>query len=64
MALLLGKSEDAKEFEALAQKVEDAINEHLWDEQNRRLLTQFMPMVVAAMFSASRRKRWFTFAMP
>ena len=35
MALLLGKSEDAKEFEALAQKVEDAINEHLWDEQRQ-----------------------------
>jgi hypothetical protein len=38
MALLLGKSEDAKEFEALAQKVEDAINEHLWDEQRQAFI--------------------------
>lgn len=35
MALWLGKAEDAKEFEALAQKIEDAINEHLWDEQKQ-----------------------------
>jgi len=35
MALWLGKAEDAKEFESLAQKVEDAINEHLWDEQKQ-----------------------------
>ncbi|MCX7969846.1 MAG: alpha-L-rhamnosidase, partial [Armatimonadetes bacterium] len=33
-----GKSEDAKEFEALAQKVEDAINEHLWDEQKQAFI--------------------------
>ncbi len=35
MALWLGKAEDAREFEALAQKVEDAINKHLWDEQRQ-----------------------------
>lgn len=35
MALWLGKGEDAKEFETLAQKVEDAINEHLWDEKQK-----------------------------
>ncbi len=38
MALLLGKSDDAKEFETLAQKVEDAINEHLWDEQRQAFI--------------------------
>ncbi len=38
MALWLGKGEDAKEFEGLAQKVEDAINEHLWDEQKKAFI--------------------------
>lgn len=38
MALWLGKAEDAREFEALAQKVEDAINEHLWDEQKQAFI--------------------------
>ncbi len=38
MALWLGKGDDAKEFEALAQKVEDAINEHLWDEQRQAFI--------------------------
>ena len=35
MALWLGRSDDAREFEALAQTVEDAINEHLWDEERQ-----------------------------
>jgi alpha-L-rhamnosidase len=64
MALLLGKSEDAKEFEALAQKVEDAINEHLWDEQRQAFIDCIHADGQHSKFSASRRKRWFTFAMP
>lgn len=38
IALWLNKGEDAKEFEALAQKVEDAINEHLWDEREQAFI--------------------------
>ncbi len=38
MALWLGKPEDAREFEALAQKVEDALNEHLWDASRQAFI--------------------------
>lgn len=38
MASWLGKADDAREFEALAQKVEDAINEHLWDEKRQAFI--------------------------
>ncbi len=38
MALWLGNADDAREFEALAQKVEDALNEHLWDETRQAFI--------------------------